>query len=288
VHEGLNVEAIESATDAVLRALARDEPSTARPLLLLLRRYTATGRDDIRDALEPALARALDCWRDAAAVDVANWSSLFVEAARASHDDRLLAAADEAATVLRRTWGREADAELLAAGIEACIASESFVQEAIDELERLVAAAYRPGEGVADGVGRAAAPRGRLASQVATASALLTAYTRTGRLPYSMLAEELMQYARRTLWDDELGGFRDRTGDKPFTLNCDAARVLCRLAALHGRDDYQRAAVVAPDADYVHDAARTLESLLRARPTTPIESAAFGVALGEWLDTTQL
>ena len=52
--------AIESVTDAVLQALARDEPLAAPALTFLLRRYGATGRDDLRDALEPALARAVE------------------------------------------------------------------------------------------------------------------------------------------------------------------------------------------------------------------------------------
>src|SRR6185436_11096557 len=106
--------------------------------------------------------------------------------------------------------------------------------------------------------------RGLLADHVRCASALLTAYWRTARLPYSMLAEELMQFARRTLWDERDWGFYDAPhGTKPFALNCEAARIECRLAGLHGEDDYRKAAVIAVDADYLLYALRTLESQTR-------------------------
>ena len=61
---------------------------------------------------------------------------------------------------------------------------------AIDELEHAVAASYRPGEGLV-GSGPAAG-RGSADDHVRAASALLTAFEMTGRLPYSMLAEELI------------------------------------------------------------------------------------------------
>ena len=91
-----------------------------------------------------------------------------------------------------------------------------------------------------------------------------------------MLAEELIQDARRGPWDE---------GD--LIVHCGAARVLCRLAALHADDAYRGAAVIATGADYRGDASRILESqsaraLDRAR-SGPDESAAYALALGEWL-----
>ena len=44
--------AIDWVTDTVLQSLARDEPLTAPSLTFLLRRYTATEREDLRAALE--------------------------------------------------------------------------------------------------------------------------------------------------------------------------------------------------------------------------------------------
>jgi hypothetical protein len=290
VQDVLNGHTIERVTDTVLQALARDEPPTAAALTFLLRRYSATARDDLRNALEPALARGLELWPHASSAERAGWLSLFAEAAAASDDERLRAAAVELTASLRADWGRATEVDATASGLDACLSASEvlldrrqLVSEAIDELERIVGAAYRPGEGVAHGVGRDA-PRGRLADQVAAASALLTAHQRTGRLPYSMLAEELMQFARRTLWDSELAGFYDGDcGAKPFALNCEAARVLCRLALLHGTDEYRAAAVIASDADYGRDAALTLIVLAPAAEQSGLLAAVYGLAVGDWL-----
>jgi uncharacterized protein YyaL (SSP411 family) len=103
---------------------------------------------------------------------------------------------------------------------------------------------------------------GGLAAYVTLSFALLTAYDVSGRLPYSMLAEELVQFARRTLWDDAAACFTDTQLDavESCFLNCDAARVLCGLAALHADDGYRAAAVIKPEAAYLDDAARILST----------------------------
>ena len=153
------------------------------------------------------------------------------------------------------------------------------MQEAIDELERVVAACLSARRRRLADVRPAGLPRGRLVDQTSAASALLTAFECTSRLPYSMLAEELMQFARRTLWDADGGGFFDGdSGAKPFALNCEAASVLCRLALLHGSDDYQRVAVVASDADYRRDAGRILQWLAPAAPELGLAGAVYGLA----------
>ncbi len=98
-----------------------------------------------------------------------------------------------------------------------------------------------------------------------------------------MLAEELMQFARRTLWDAGVGGFFDGdSGEKPFALNCDAASVLSRLARLHGSDEYQRAAVVASDADYRRDAERILQWLAPVAAELGMAAAVYGLAATDW------
>ena len=137
-------------------------------------------------------------------------------------------------------------------------------------------AAYEPGEGLSRAV---AGGRARLADHVSAASALLTAYECTGRLPYSMLAEELMQFVARTLGDAGAAGFADgETASKPFALNCDAASVLYRLDALHRSAEYREAAVVAPAADYGRDAERILRWLAPQMPETGLAGAVFGLA----------
>jgi len=185
---------------------------------------------------------------------------------------------------LRAAWPADAsDADAFAAcaaAVDACLRASGvcdpsgIVPPAVDELERIVGAAYRPGAGlvlprtdadarsVHDGAARA---------HVACASALLTAFDLTARLPYSMLAEELMQGPRRAV-----NGRMD--------VDCAAARVLCRLATLHDDADYRKAAIVAPDADYRADAARLLRSHQeRARTGQVSDAACFGVALDEFL-----
>ena len=275
-------------TDAVLEALAREEAPTAPAVRFLLRRYAATGRDEIRAALEPALARGLDEWPQVPRDEHPGWLLLFAEASAVSDDDRLQNAAGRLTASLRESWGRESRVAVAAASVDGCLRASDrdsaveIVQEAIDELERIVAAAYRPGEGVSQ-TAAGGQPRGRLVDQTSAASALLTAFECTSRLPYSMLAEELMQFARRTLWDADAGGFFDGdSGAKPFALNCDAASVLSRLALLHGSDDYQRVAVVASDADYSRDAERILQWLAPAAPELGLAGAVYGLAATDW------
>jgi hypothetical protein len=278
--------AIDHVTDAVLQALAADEAPTAPAVRLLLRRYAATGRDDIRDALEPALTRALDIWPHAERNDQPGWLMLFAEAAGVSDDGRVHEALAGLAAGVQSSWGRRRPIATAVAGVDACLRAANLaeqagsVQGAIDELERLVGDAYQPGEGVALG---ATGGRARLDDHVRTASALLTAFECTGRLPYSMLAEELMQFAARMLWDGASPGFFDgETGSKPFVLNCEAASVLFRLAALHGSDEYRGAAVVAAGADYGRDAAKILYELAPEAPRLGLEGAAFALAASEW------
>jgi hypothetical protein len=273
--------AVERLTEVVVLALEREEP-TADAVRFLLRRYAATGRDDILHALEPALTRALDAWPQAARDEHAGWLMLFVDAAGVSDDDRVREAAGGLAAGLRESWGTERRIAVGAAGVDACLRADAAglsgasLQAAIDELERLVGGAYEPGEGLSLAAGGG---RVRLADHVSAASALLTAYECTGRLPYSMLAEELMQFAARTLGDADAAGFLDGdTAVKPFALNCQAASVLHRLAALHRSDDYREAAVVAPAADYGRDAERILCRLAPAVPAEGLAGAVYGLA----------
>ena len=98
--------------------------------------------------------------------------------------------------------------------LDACLRSTSVVDQswliaaAIDEMERLIGLLYRPGGGVKHAAGNTA--DGELGDHTDAARALLTAYAVTGRLPYAMLADDLMQFARRCWWDDEQGGFSER------------------------------------------------------------------------------
>lgn len=266
--------AIEWVTDRVLQALTRDEPIPPSALAFLLRRYAASGRADVGDALGAALARALD--EASAAGDPrgrAQWLSLFVEAAALSEDERLRTEAAALATALRQAWPAHDGLQPAMHSVAACLYAASalpdfvkprdIVPAAIDELERVVRDVYRPGEGIAGG---------GLLDHAAMASALLAAFAITGRLPYSMLAEELMQFAARNL---EPGAERSDF----FVATCEAARVRCRLARLHRDEDYRQVAVIAVDCDYAADAERALRSLAPIYCDYGVDAAVYGLAL---------
>ncbi len=243
--------AIDRTIDAILDALGRGVPVDPAALTLLLRCYRATDRDDLRAALEPALSDALERSAVAASVsDQAAWLVLFAEARSLSEDDRIRRAVDSLMSAVRRARGRPIDPASLAVSVEACLRAASspdadgVVREAVDELERLASAAYRPGDGIVRPDEHAGGPR--LDDQLAMASALLAAYAVTDRLPYAMLAEELVQVALHRFWNADSGRFvvaasRPEDVDR---WNADAARVLGAMADLHDEAEYRRAAIV--------------------------------------------
>jgi uncharacterized protein YyaL (SSP411 family) len=145
------------------------------------------------------------------------------------------------------------------------------IVRAIDELERIVGGAYRPGAGVAHSVGVAPHVRGGFGDQVCAARALLTAYEISGRLPYSMLAEELMHLS-----------LPDADAGVDFVLDCEAARVFCRLAALHDNQEYRRAAIVADGAEYWTVAGRILSRLSEGAGSRGVDAAILGLAISDY------
>ena len=281
---------LSDLTDGVLDAMA-DGGSDPVALTFLLRRYRATGRDDLTETLGPALARAVEASRRAASCDArSRWLETFVTAAMLSSDARMEATVAELVAALRGEWRRTSDVAGLLLSIDACLQattvfeSHEVVRDAIDELERVVAGTYRPGHGIGSTLGDADRSARRLADQIRGASALVTACVGTGRLPYGMLAEELVQFAHRTFWDAEAGAFVDRQADEDgFAANCDAVRVLCRVARLIEDEDYRRGAVVVVEADYRHDASRILTSQLAAARANAAGAAPYALALDDWL-----
>ena len=263
---------MDAITTRVLDALVNEEhvdAVDAGSLTFLLRQYLSTDRQDLRDALGTALASALEhAASEPSTAGRAAWVMLFAEVAAIAEDDRIVAAVGELVTSLRAEWPASRGVDEGSAAVEACLVAsrlldpQEVVPPAIDQLEHVVGGAYQPGAGV----------RGGLANQVRAASALLTAFEITGRLPYSMLAEELMQTARRV--------DPDRASPTAFLVHCDAARVFCRLAALHDDADYRKAAVILSDADYRGDAARILAAQSTRLVDAPAaHAAAYGLAL---------
>jgi len=256
---------LESIAAAVLRGLV-ERPPEAAALIFLLRHFAATDRDEIRETLGQALTSALASHEHESSVaGRAAWLSLFREAAALSDDERLGAAAAGLVASLRRDWRSRMTVADAACSVEACLhaadldpdGAGALITAAVDELERIVGHSYSPGEGIGD-----------YADHVRTAAALLTAYEVTGRLPYAMLAEELMQSSKRA-----------SATHPAFNIECEAARVFCRLAGLHDDADYRAAAILAPNADYRADASRILSALA---PRALADGAPmYGLALSE-------
>lgn len=220
-------------------------PSRASTLTFLIRQYLAEGNDDVRDALERALASGLIAFEEERDPrERCHWLGAFADASAMVDDVHV--------------------AEVVAGGLSGTI----------DALEQFVRTVYEPGEGA---VGASCHEQLRLAS------AMLVAFELTGRLPYSMLAEELVQTVRLRWWDPEAGAF---SGE--FAANCLAAQLCARLAALHRDADYAAAAVVAPSAHYQEDAARMLASLAPRYRTHPDVAADYGLALLDWLALSAL
>jgi hypothetical protein len=268
--DALRTAELDVITARVVAALGGDDPVDATSLLFLLRQYLGTDRPELQESLGVALASALAQAADEPAViGRAAWLTLFVEVAAVADDERVVVAATTLIRQLRASWPEMRRIDETSASVEACLRAaeivdpQELVPAAIDHLEHIVGGNYQPGDGL----------RGGAFDQVRAASALLTAFEITGRLPYSMLAEELMQIARRQPWPET-----DLLG------HCAAARVFCRLAALHDDADYRSAAVVATDADYREDAARILTAQSsRALAAPASHAAAYGLALRELL-----
>ena len=260
-------------TAAVLERAARGDALSPAALTFLVRRYRATGQPDVFDVLGNALGVALERHQeDRATAERAEWLRAFTEALTVSDDLRLADAARSVIALLAGEWRAPSEVEgpapsttrvaQAAAAVDACLFAshlvdpKDLVPRAIDELERVVVAAYRPGEDIGD-----------LSDSVRAASALLTAFEITGRLPYSMLAEELMQTVR---------------APEDFAMCCEAARVLCRLARLHDDAEYRGAAVIKPGANYRADAERILARASMWLDDPAVDPARYGLALDEW------
>jgi hypothetical protein len=127
----------------------------------------------------------------------------------------------------------------------------SLGEFALKSLERVLLGCYTPGAGVAHCLEERASVRGLLEDQIAMAAAQLDAHAATGNIVYEMMAQELVHYAVRLMWDEKDGGFFDRSvvdDDervglmcerlKPFVTNCEAARVLRRLAEVTGNGEF--------------------------------------------------
>lgn len=292
-------EAVDWIVDRVLAQLAEGHAVGPTALRLLVRRFALTGRDDLGQALGPALADAV---ATLTADMVAPSLVLFVEAQSVSDDELLREAVRDRVALIQARWpshGSLADAMMaLTASLAAAAGDRSTgLALAVDELERIIGLVYEPGDGVTHRIG-VGSDRGDLVDHTATASALVRAHAVTGRLPYAMLAEELMQYAWRTWWDEDRATFSqhavaissssdcidDRGLDPPtpFSASCAAVSVLSHLAALAADADYRSAVVSADGADYGTWARRIVQRLGSTYRTVGAGAVEYGLAIDDW------
>jgi uncharacterized protein YyaL (SSP411 family) len=265
---------IEGITALVIDRAQRGDPLSPSGVVLLVRQYRA-GRTGVDEVLGDGLARAVDRrLDDQTTIERARWVTAFAEATTVSEDPRLADAARAAIETLVGEWPSLTIVDEAGASIDACLSASALVERrtlvgsGVDELERIVAAAYRPGFGIAHTIEARAHERGGVADHVRMASALLTAFDLTGRLPYSMLAEELIQSSRPAL-----------LSTLDFAVGCDASRVVGRLARLHADADYRGAAVMATSADYRADASRILARLPDQLRGADADAALYALAL---------
>ena len=168
-------------------------------------------------------------------------------AAASSADRRAVSAPPIGRVLYADSNALMASAAFQAAGV---FDDEGLRDFALKSLERVLLACYKPGAGVAHYFDGHAHVRGLLGDQIAMAAASLDAFDLTSNIVYEMMAEELAHYVIRVMWDESSGGFFDRAPDeegadgagvglmrqplKPFVQNCDASRVLRRLAIASG------------------------------------------------------
>jgi uncharacterized protein YyaL (SSP411 family) len=227
--------------------------------------------------LDAAIVLGEDAYAERARAAINGAIDLLADEAGGFFESRWLSDADTVDRILVMSSNARMVRALLQAA--ELLHAPHFGERALATIERLAPLAYASGAGVAHylayGAGRAApvvgdgsavsgaddaragepAPRvrGLLVDQVETSAALIDLSQASGNRVYLELAEELMRSCLRKLWRAGHGGFLDRLrsasggGDigrmadpvVPFATNCQAARVLARLARETGDDSFR-------------------------------------------------
>jgi uncharacterized protein YyaL (SSP411 family) len=175
------------------------------------------------------------------------WAASQEEAPEYYAVDDAAARARQAAPAIDRTLLTAPNAVMVSSALRAArvMQDDGLRTFALRSLDRVALRHYRPGHGVAHCIEGDEEIRGLLDDQVAMASAHLDAYEVTEDIVHEMMAEELGRQAVIACGDAEGGGFFDRASSdrdvgllrrrhKPFVANCEAARMLRRLAAVCG------------------------------------------------------
>ncbi len=160
------------------------------------------------------------------------------------------------------------------------LGDSSLLEFAVEVVERVAGEAYQRGDGVARRVSGDGGIRGLLVDQVSLSEALMDAHGATDREVYLDMAQELMMFAMRRLWDTRKGVFVDREVRSddvgllrytitPFSLNCRAAGVLARIGRAADRPDFAERANLA------------LASQTASARSHSVDAAAYAVAARE-------
>lgn len=221
--------------NAALLSLYLDAFETLR-----LARY-AERAEDVLGYLQQTLADAQD----------GGWAASQQEAPDYYEIDDAGARAARPAPAVDRTLLSAPNATMVSAALRAArvMEDDGLRTFALKSLERVVLRHYRPGAGVARCIEADQEVRGLLDDQIAMAVAHIDAYDVTGDIVYEMMAEELARQAVIACRDEQGGGFFDRARTdhdvgllrrplKPFVANCEAARMLRRLAAVSGDSEF--------------------------------------------------
>jgi len=199
---------------------------------------------------------------------------VYAEAARSFGDDEYRRVTSDLAAYIRHALaggsrgyrGSESDPVVYsdssaAASAALLVASrtledDDLAREAIEQLERVLLASYRPGRGIAHYDDGSLRVPGLLADYVAMIHAILDAHEAAESEPYTMMAEELAHFVVNSFWDEASGACDDRaheTGEigllrdrrTPFVANCDAIRAFARVARLSTDGEFRRRAEAA-------------------------------------------
>jgi hypothetical protein len=301
----------------LLEEVTASATPSAGPLTFLLRHGVDELDDASRDALEAALGRAIAGPARileaglAGSAEAVEWLPVFVRVAALSSDPRVAAIVADLVARVRRHWPSQGAVADGAFAVASCLAAvdlldalvppdasgaarreadpvRALLQATLDELEGLVHRAYQPGAGMREMLdGEPGSNAGELLAQIATADALLRAHAVTGRVPYAMLAEELVLVAKRRWWQEPAGGFGavgDEIAGRAPSAHGLSVAVLCGLARAVSGAEWRRASDDA-GASYRHDAERVLARLGR-RPQSAAGRARadYALALAEWLE----
>lgn len=168
----------------------------------------------------------------------------------------------------RLSWMRALDEA--ASCMESPALAEQLARElpaVVDGVEADVRRLYEPGVGL---VGASPLTHAR------AVLALLDGFDLTGRLPYAMLAEELMGAARR-LEAEGVPSVSTVVGRSTL------ARALCRIAALRRSPEYVARSVPAAPRDAAGEAGQWLAGIDPATLDLETDGPAYALALAEWL-----